>query len=379
MPVLQLKHTTTYRYSQPASFGEHRLMVRPRESYDQRLLESSLIIDPEPSELRWLQDVFGNSVAIATFARRAKQLHIENKARLIHLPHDLVDLHIEDYARHYPFTYASEEMPDLLRSIERQHLDPHRQIDNWARRFVNRSGKTDTLGDADRHDPRDQKRVHLYAAPPKRHADADRNAGASGQGTCRDYAMLMIEAVRALGSGGPFRPRATSTIPAGSAQSSDGAWLAAATPTPGCASICPAPAGSNSTPPTRSSARAGLIRVAVARDIYQAVPISGIVERLSRQFPGDGGRGRLPSSNDADAGPDDAPTVLQKATGVAHMLIRAGYDDRFFLRSTRPICWRCSASIRPATRISSPRIGCWRRPRFRSTIIPMSWATSARG
>ena len=69
MPLVNLSHVTTYNYNQPAKFGEHRLMVRPRESYDQHLLSSELLIDPEPMDLRWLHDVFGNSVAIAGFER----------------------------------------------------------------------------------------------------------------------------------------------------------------------------------------------------------------------------------------------------------------------------------------------------------------------
>jgi len=99
MPLLNLTHSTTYNYSQPASFGEHRLMVRPRESFDQRLIEADLSIDPMPDEIRWLQDVFGNSVALATFSGRSKRLHIESKARVLHLPVDIEDVRIEEYAR----------------------------------------------------------------------------------------------------------------------------------------------------------------------------------------------------------------------------------------------------------------------------------------
>ncbi|MEO5640789.1 MAG: transglutaminase N-terminal domain-containing protein, partial [Sphingomicrobium sp.] len=65
MPFLNLSHVTRYTYRQPVRFGEHRIMVRPRESYDQHLIDAELLITPEPTEIRWLQDVFGNSVAIA--------------------------------------------------------------------------------------------------------------------------------------------------------------------------------------------------------------------------------------------------------------------------------------------------------------------------
>ena len=68
MPVLTVRHVTTYRYKQPVAFGEHRMMLRPRDSYDQKLLDSNLEITPEPVDIRWVHDVFGNCVAIARFA-----------------------------------------------------------------------------------------------------------------------------------------------------------------------------------------------------------------------------------------------------------------------------------------------------------------------
>ena len=39
MPVIRVRHVTTYRYKQPVGFGEHRMMLRPRDSYDQKLRE----------------------------------------------------------------------------------------------------------------------------------------------------------------------------------------------------------------------------------------------------------------------------------------------------------------------------------------------------
>ncbi|MBV8779164.1 MAG: transglutaminase family protein, partial [Alphaproteobacteria bacterium] len=57
MKLITVRHVTTYRYKQPVSFGEHRMMLRPRDSYDQRLIEATLSIEPEPSELVWMHDV----------------------------------------------------------------------------------------------------------------------------------------------------------------------------------------------------------------------------------------------------------------------------------------------------------------------------------
>lgn len=267
MPLVSLSHVTTYSYSQLARFGEHRLMVRPRESYDQRLLTAELVIDPEPSSVRWLHDVFGNSVAIATFDHRAQHLRIESTARVIHHPSELEDVHIEEYARGYPFTYSSEEMPDLLRSIERQHLDPGRTIDTWARRFVGKPGSstlailkdmTSAIKQEFTYLPRFQKGTQTPLETLERKT-----------GTCRDYAMLMIEATRALGlaarfvSGYVYNPSGRRRRLGGG---NTHAWVRVYLPGSGWVEFDPTNA---------IIGTSGLIRVAVARDIYQAIPVSG--------------------------------------------------------------------------------------------------------
>ncbi len=268
MPLVNLSHVTTYSYSQPASFGEHRMMVRPRESFDQHLLDASLTIDPQPSDLRWQQDVFGNSVAIAQFDCRAERLQIISKARVQHDPIELKDVHIEEYARQYPFTYASEDMSDLLRSIERQHLDPQRKIDIWARQFVKvgeRSGTLALLTEMTNA----IKREFTYMSRQQKGTQTPIETLARGTGTCRDYAMLMIEAVRALGfaarfvSGYVYRPTGERRMTGGG---NTHAWVRVFLPGTGWVEFDP----TNGIIGTR-----GLIRAAIARDIYQAVPISG--------------------------------------------------------------------------------------------------------
>jgi transglutaminase-like putative cysteine protease len=145
MTILTVRHITTYQYKQPVSFGEHRMMLRPHESHDQRLLESRLEITPKPTNLRWTQDVFGNHVAIARFTGRAETLRFDSTMRLDHSSADVVDMDIEDFARNYPFVYGAKDMPDLVRFIERQSLDSHYQLDQWVRAFLGKGGSTNML------------------------------------------------------------------------------------------------------------------------------------------------------------------------------------------------------------------------------------------
>ena len=268
MPFLTLSHVTTYSYRNPVSFGEHRIMVRPRESHDQRLISAELTITPEPAQVRWLHDVLGNSVAVATFDRRAKDLVFDSRVRLEHSPADLESVHIEDYARLYPFTYSSEDMPDLLRSIERQHHDPLREIDRWARRFVDVSGQTDTLAMLSSMTAA-IRREFTYVPRPEKGTQSPIETLAKRKGTCRDYAMLMIEAVRALGfaarfvSGYVYSPTKRDQRTGGG---NTHAWVRVYLPGSGWVEFDP----TNGIVGSR-----GLIRVAIARDIYQAVPVSG--------------------------------------------------------------------------------------------------------
>jgi Bacterial transglutaminase-like N-terminal region len=143
MPIITIRHTTTYRYVQPVAFGDHRLMFRPRDSHDLLLLQTGLEIRPN-ARIRWLHDVFGNSIAIATFADRAGELRLVSTIRLEHFPAAALEFPIEAYARHHPFSYSAEEIPDLGRTIELHYPDPGHKVDEWARRFVSSTGKTET-------------------------------------------------------------------------------------------------------------------------------------------------------------------------------------------------------------------------------------------
>ncbi|MEJ7935140.1 transglutaminase family protein [Sphingobium sp. AN558] len=268
MPLLTIRHVTCYRYRQPVSIGEHRIMMRPREAFDQRLLSARLDITPEPRELRWLHDVFGNSVAIALFDRRADELVVSSEATLEHAPLAQGQVDVEPYARRFPFIYSSEDMPDLLRSIERQHHDPERIVDNWARSFVRDDASTDTvamLTDMATSIRRD----FTYVPRHEKGTQTPIETLNQRQGTCRDFAVLMIEAVRALGfaarfvSGYVYNPSRSEGVLGGG---NTHAWVRIFLPGSGWVEFDP----TNGIIGNR-----GLIRVAVARDPYQALPLSG--------------------------------------------------------------------------------------------------------
>ena len=131
MDILTVRHLTRYRYTKPVAFGEHRMMFRPRESFDQHVLDSSLTITPKPIDVRYIHDVFGNCIGIARFASMAKELTFESNIRLEHRPEDsLDDPNSADRALNaYPFAYDASDLPDIHSSMLRGYRDADRTLD----------------------------------------------------------------------------------------------------------------------------------------------------------------------------------------------------------------------------------------------------------
>ena len=95
--------------------------------------------------MRWLHDVFGNSVAIADIHRTRSELLGRIVVPRRAFPPAETAVAVEEYARHYPFSYDASEIPDLGRTVERHYADPDHKVDAWARRFVAEQPGADTM------------------------------------------------------------------------------------------------------------------------------------------------------------------------------------------------------------------------------------------
>ncbi|MEO6841879.1 MAG: transglutaminase family protein [Bradyrhizobium sp.] len=269
MPLLTIHHKTEYRYDRPVAFGEHRIMLRPRDGHDLRVLKGNLEIEPKPASLRWIHDVFGNSVAIATFDGRAKTLTFNSTATVEHNPAEEFALTADDPAYFYPFLYDDEELSDLVQFITPQYGDPHGELSAWARKFLDPRGATPTFNilSGMTHGIRE---AFIYRKRYEHGTQHPLDTLQTGSGTCRDYALFMIEALRRLGiaarfvSGYLFIPgdRAHGYVGGGSTH----AWVQVYLPSAGWIEFDP----TNGIIGTKD-----LIRVAVARDPRQAIPLHG--------------------------------------------------------------------------------------------------------
>jgi transglutaminase-like putative cysteine protease len=264
LPHFSILHRTEYSYRKSVRLGPHRLMLRPRESHELRLVSSEITTSP-PSTLTWAQDVFGNSIATASFAAdQSDRLVIESAVALEQTSAAWPVFPIAATAISYPFIYSAEERTDLGALLSPQHPDPMGRLSNWVASFV-RGNPTDTLAllkDLNAGISATasyQAREDEGTQPPARTLDL-------GRGSCRDFAVLFVESARILGfgarivSGYIFNP----AYPSGDGTTH--AWAEVFVPGAGWITFDPT---------NRQMGGFNLIPVAVARDLFQAMPVSG--------------------------------------------------------------------------------------------------------
>jgi len=280
MARLRIVHTTTYHYNEPVQFNEHRFMCRPRDSHDLRLLETNLVISP-PAQVRWVHDAMGNSVLVANFNEMGQELMFESSFVAEHLPQAPDTSSIEAFAEQLPFSYDASEMPDLARYVERQYPDPNHQVDAWVREVLATSGNN-TL-DVLIAITNAIKAQFTYQSRDEEGTQTPIETLTLGTGSCRDFALFMMEAVRSLGLAARFISgylydeallgAETGVVGGGATH----AWVNVYLPGAGWLPFDPTNAivgGQN------------LIRVATARDPAQAAPLTGSYTGAGNAYQG---------------------------------------------------------------------------------------------
>jgi transglutaminase-like putative cysteine protease len=267
MSVLTIHHQTIYRYRTPMAFGPHRLMLRPRESHALRLYQHELAITPS-AVVTWAHDVPGNSVATASFTEPSDTLTIDSAATLSIDVDRWPVFDIAASAQRFPFLLSEDEMTDLGALRLQAYLDSAGRVREWAQSFVAGAG-TDTLSLLKDISAGVAAQI-AYESREDEGAQSPDQTLARRSGSCRDFAVLFVDAVRSLGfgarivSGYLYDPDLDMRGSAGTG--STHAWAEVYVPGAGWITFDPT---------NRSVGGFNLIPVAMARHIAQTMPVSG--------------------------------------------------------------------------------------------------------
>jgi transglutaminase-like putative cysteine protease len=80
--MLEVRHSTHYKYANPAVFSQHLLRLTPGATPGQRVAITHVQILPEPESVDVHTDVFGNRVHVATVSRPHEELEIVATSRV---------------------------------------------------------------------------------------------------------------------------------------------------------------------------------------------------------------------------------------------------------------------------------------------------------
>lgn len=262
MKRLRITHRTEYHYHEPVTFGPHRVMMRPREGHEVRIVQGLLDVQPQAT-ITWKRDIYDNSIAILTFAEPSRRLAIVGEADIDHLRDAPAEGLIDPGARLFPFQYAPEEQVELVPYRLPSYPYDSARLREWLHGLHSHGqviGTFDLLNSLNSH-------IHeslTYTHREEASVQAPCDTLALGTGSCRDYAVLMMEAARHWGFGARFV--------SGYIQMAEGqhgathAWTEIYIPGAGWHGFDPTndkPAGNEH------------IAVAVAREQEKAMPVSG--------------------------------------------------------------------------------------------------------
>jgi transglutaminase-like putative cysteine protease len=271
MKRIRITHRTEYHYHQPVTFGPHRALMRPREGHDVQIIGGRVEIEPA-AEVRWLRDIYGNSVAIVTFSQPGRKLSIRSEVDVDLREDQPVECLIEPSARSFPFHYGADEQVELVpyRLPSYPHDGP--ALHHWLLELYRPGQLIDTFELLNRLNSRIHESLS-YAAHDNPGVQLPCETLAKSGGSCRDYAVLMMEAARHWGFGARFV--------SGYIQMAEGQHGAAHAWT----EIYLPGAGWHGFDPTNNK-RAGTehISVAVAREQEKAMPLSGSWEGPAEAF-----------------------------------------------------------------------------------------------
>jgi transglutaminase-like putative cysteine protease len=199
---IRILHRTAYYYHQPVTFGPHRAMLRPREGHDVHIVKGQYEIEPKAA-VRWLRDVHGNSIAVITFSEPSDRLVVASEVDVEFRSDNPVECLIDPGARCFPFQYAPDEQLELMSYRLPSYPYDGPMLQEWLRELYRPGQIVETfelLGNLNTHIFKSLK----YAHRDDPGVQLPHDTLSRGSGSCRDFAVLMMEAARHWGFGARF-------------------------------------------------------------------------------------------------------------------------------------------------------------------------------
>ncbi|MFT7371724.1 MAG: transglutaminase-like putative cysteine protease [Oleiphilaceae bacterium] len=202
MKRYKIIHRTYYNYTNTVSLGAHELLLRPREGHDLRIESFELNITPD-AKVYWHRDVEGNSVAVANFMMPAQQLTVESEVIIQQYNESPLDFIVTDYAINYPFSYDKGDQFLLSPYRVLPDQETRELLNNWIFALWKSGEQVQTYTLLHRLTETIYKTL-IYKVREEPGVQSAKDTLLLGSGSCRDFALLFMEAVKCLGLASRF-------------------------------------------------------------------------------------------------------------------------------------------------------------------------------
>lgn len=202
MKRLRITHLTEYRYREPVTFDPHRAFIRPREGHDVHIEGSLLEITPAAT-VRWLRDMYGNSIALLEFTEPGDTLRVLSEVDVAHYDENPLDFIIDPGAVAYPFRYPIEDQTDLIPYRLSAFPRDGTALQDWLLQFYKPGQLIGTFELLSRLNSAIYE-TFSYSMREEPGIQSPAETLARGTGSCRDFATVMMEAARVWGFGARF-------------------------------------------------------------------------------------------------------------------------------------------------------------------------------
>lgn len=202
MRRLQIRHVTHYEYSNSIELLPHKLLLRPREGHDIRIVSSQLEISPA-HQVKWHRDVNDNCVAVVNFLESTDRLSFLSEVVLEHYDEMPLDFIIEPRAANFPFHYDATEGADLIPYQMSIFPEDTKTLRDWVSRFWRPGQTLETYGLLDNLNKGIAEAI-AYQMREEPGVQSPAETLARKIGSCRDMATLFCEACRQVGLAARF-------------------------------------------------------------------------------------------------------------------------------------------------------------------------------
>jgi len=192
--LVSLHHVTRYVYDRPVALGPQLIRLRPAPHGPTRIPSYSQAIVPAAHHVNWQHDPHGNWVARYTFSERTPEFAVT-----VDLTADLTavnpfDFFIEPYAASFPFVLPDDLAHELAAYLETEPAGARlkaflaavpREPTGTVQFLVNLNAEV--------------QRAIRYLVREEAGTYTPEETLAAGEGSCRDSAWLLVQALRHLG------------------------------------------------------------------------------------------------------------------------------------------------------------------------------------